>query len=53
MEKQIKTIQDVKRLLGEIKSEINYFGNQETMCAFEKVISEWGFDTDDIDNGDI
>ena len=40
--KKIIKMSDVMTLLSELKEEVNYFGNSETLAAFDKKISEWG-----------
>jgi len=44
---RVRTIGDVKLLIAELKTEIRYFGNRETNWAFDRVISEWGFNPED------
>ena len=44
---------NVIKLLRDIKAEIDYYANEETKQAFNKVIEEWGFSVEDINKGDI
>jgi hypothetical protein len=37
-------------MLAELKEELNYFANWETIEKFNKVISEWGFNPEDFKN---
>lgn len=46
--KKIKTMRDVKLFISELKEEIEYFGNRETIMAFEKILSEWNFNPEDF-----
>ena len=46
--KEIKTMRDVKLFISELKEEIEYFGNRETVMAFEKILSEWNFNPEDF-----
>ena len=56
-QKQVETIKkgkDLKEIIfsiiADLKSEVDYFGNSEMNQAFDRVISNWGFDPEDFKN---
>lgn len=52
--KRAKDLQEILfTIIAELRSEVDYFGNSEMAQAFDRVISNFGFDPEDFKNVEL